>query len=702
MESSIAWIDDIRMLTVNLDDNVNVLQSQEQPIIYWLTEEKFIHTKIEQWVDKHTVKIRFFEDIPLGENLRLLWAQESIPIYPRDIVRNPWFDEQYATDDVILGATCSLHATTFSLWAPTAISVTLYLNNKKEILSRQNRGVWSTTIYGDYHGYSYEYELNINGTLVRVNDPYAKALLPNSEKGVVVDFSRLNNLVKNPDRPYVKNLQDSIIYELHVRDATIQKESGVINRGKFLGLTEFQTKTTNGASTGITYIKELGCTHVQLLPINDFARINELQPLETYNWGYDPLFFQVPEGSYSVSPNDPFSRIMECKKMINSFHEADLSVILDVVYNHVFIMEDSPFEKIVPGYYFRYHSDGSLSNGTGVGNDLATERKMVRKFILDTIDFWLTEYHVDGFRFDLMGAMDIETINDIQQRCERESPPIMLLGEGWDLPTALPSDKKATSANSVKLNGIRFFNDYFRDTLKGNLFEVSDVGYINGKGRYIERLNFLVSGSVLEEYGEPFVTEVNQTINYVECHDNHTLWDRLLITNSQEREIVRKKMHQLATGLVLLSQGVPFIHAGQEWYRTKNGVENSYISNDEINKLDWRKRELEKENIEFIKKLISIRKKYPVFRLTNKQDIRKRYYPLQTPQPVFGYALIGDCEDIAVYANPTNESYKIQLPSAGTWEVSASNSHDKQKAITKGEFTIISPFELIVYKKARY
>ena len=323
--------------------------------------------------------------------------------------------------------------------------------------------------------FPYQYEVTVNGHTTRVNDPYSKALLVNSEKSVIVDLAKTNpdSFHKNT-RPKQQHLQDAIIYELHVRDATIQEAGGFQNKGKFLGLTETNTATENGYSTGISYIKELGCTHVQILPINDFARVNELQSEKDYNWGYDPLYFQVPEGSYATAPENPISRIKECKEMIQSFHQVGLSVILDVVYNHVFVMEESAFEKIVPGYYFRYHNDGNLSNGTGVGNDFATERKMAQKFILDTIDFWLTEYRVDGFRFDLMGAMDIETMRKIRDRCAEESTPIMLLGEGWDLSTALPSEMKATSYNSNQLENIRFFNDYFRDSVKGNLFDTAD------------------------------------------------------------------------------------------------------------------------------------------------------------------------------------------------------------------------------------
>ncbi|GAB3044622.1 type I pullulanase [Virgibacillus ainsalahensis] len=698
METRVAWIDDIHKLTVISNDIDELIQDENPPVIYWEDKEKYFQTKMEEKIEHSIVHVSFFEDLPMGENLVLLWGGIEIPVYPGAIVRTDWFDYHYGAPDAELGAIYENSATTFAVWAPTAISVKLSLGEQQLLLSKPENGVWKLKVNGDWHGFAYDFEITVNGKKTRCNDPYAKALLANSEKSVVIDLSRT---VQEDNRPRFDNLQDAIIYELHVRDATVHDGSGIKNKGKFLGLTEKDTSNSNGSSTGFSYIKELGCTHVQLLPVNDFARVDELNPDKEYNWGYDPLYFQVPEGGYSTSPDDPLVRINECKKMIQSFHQEGLSIILDVVYNHVFIMENSSFEKLVPGYYFRYHADGTLSNGTGVGNDFASERKMAQKFILDTIDFWLKEYHVDGFRFDLMGAMDIETMQKIQQRCGEEKIPIMLLGEGWDLPTALESSKKATSANSRELVSTRFFNDYFRDSLKGNLFDATDSGFVNGNGHFIERMPNLVTGSALDEFGESVVADVDQTINYVECHDNHTLWDRLLLTNPEEIEMNRKKIHQLATGITLLSQGVPFLHAGQEWFRTKQGDENSYNSGDGINQLDWNRREQEDETIQLIKNLISIRKKYDVFRMTSKREIRRRFHLLETPHPLFGFTLLGDNEDFAIYANPTKDEHELHLPSSGNWKIAATNAFDQKQEQSEinGEFTFILPYELIVLKK---
>lgn len=699
MQTQVAWIDDIHRLTVHASE-IPALINQGNPVIYWKEKKRLFGTKIDS-INDRTAHLKFSDELPMGETLILKWADRNIPIYPRGIVRTEWFDSKYGAVDDNLGADCNIHRTVFTIWAPTAASVILFINNEAYDLKKEASGIWTITLPGDWHGSPYNYAVTVNGKTNLVNDPYAKSMLANSQKSVVIDFARTDQLP--PSATHATKPGDAIIYELHVRDATVHPASGVNEKGKFLGLTEKNTTTPNGATTALNYIKELGCTHVQLLPVNDFARVDETNPGQDYNWGYDPLYYQVPEGSYSTRPEDPLSRINELKQLIHTFHQEGLSVILDVVYNHVYQLEKSDFEGIVPGYYFRYHPDGAVSNGTGVGNDIASERLMVRKFILDTIDFWLQEYKVDGFRFDLMGILDVETMTEIKNRADQEMRPIMLLGEGWNMDTALPEHIRASSMNSRKLPGIRFFNDYFRDTLKGSLFFNDDTGYVNGNGRYTERMPHIVTGSVLPKYGDPFASDINQVVNFVECHDNHTLWDRLKVTNEQTPVSIRKKMHQLATGITLLSQGTPFLHAGQEWFRTKYGDGNSYMSGDRINQLDWEQREREQENIDFVKRLISLRKRIPLFRLQNKQEIQQRFAVLNTPSAVFGYTLLGDTLDIAVYVNPTAERFQLYLPNSGKWKMALTNQIDKQdqRIDVIGELTTIEPYELLVYERKR-
>jgi len=703
---NIAWLDDIHYIelegerlfeVMDHDEVVRIIAKDNHNSEWILTVKDVISDE----------KVLFYSAAPLPLGIELMFISKDLkaPVYSRKIVRTTWFDREYNASHLDFGAIYTQESTIFRIWSPVATSMVLDLDSQTFLMNRKDKGVWECEVKQDCHKSPYVYSAIVNGEVIEVVDPYAKALLENGRAAVVIDLSTTDpKSFRQIAKPVIDHLQDSSIYELHVRDATIDPNSGVVNKGKFEGLTEHHTKTKRGYSTGLNYIKELGVTHVQLLPVNDFARIDDRFPDEHYNWGYDPLFYQVPEGSYSTEPTNPSSRVTEMKKLVQAFHEQNISIILDVVYNHVFIMEESSFEKLVPGYYFRYHLDGKLSNGTGVGNDFASERVMARKFILDSIDFWLKEYRVDGFRFDLMGAMDIETMKKIKERCDSEENLILLLGEGWDLQTALDSEQKATSDRSHQIPGVRFFNDFFRDTLKGNLFDSLDYGYINGQGKYIERLPQLVKGSSSpNEWVKPFVSEVTQTVNYVECHDNHTLWDRLILSNGEEEEEDRIQMAKLATGLTIVSQGIPFLHAGQEWFRSKGGNENSYISGDDVNRLDWNEREKHEEHIEFVRSLLRIRNEHSIFRLRSKSEIDRRLHVLATPAPTFGFTLLGDGKDFCVYINPTKRRFQMMLPSSGNWEILVSNTGDipiiSQKIV--GEYTELEPYEFLVLKKSR-
>lgn len=699
MSEYTAWMDDYHLITIPIDE-LDPLRKQTNnpPIIYWEKKQTYFQTEFIEETYSHAVQVKHHEELPIGEDLVLLWGEKQIPIHPRNIVRTKEFDERFAVLDVELGPLCTEQEAVFRVWTPIATSVEVNVEGNLYPMNRSEKGVWTLSLAGDWHGCSYHFEAIIHGKKINVHDPYAKGLSANSETSILVDFSRTMQL--DEFQTPIEHPVDAVIYELHVRDATIHPNSGIVNKGKYLGLTEKNTTTKNGYSTGLTYIKELGVTHIQLLPINDFARVSDLESESDYNWGYDPLFFQVPEGSYSVLPDRATARINELKKVIQAFHDEELGIIQDVVLNHVFIMEESVFEKLVPGYFFRYHENGTLSNGTGVGNDLATERKMVRKFILDTIDFWLREYKVDGFRFDLMGNMDIETMQQIKKRCLKEKRTILLFGEGWDLATALPRNDKAISAHADRVKGIGFFNDHFRDTLKGKLFDAHDTGYVNGNGRNYERLPALLSGGTLVEGMDQH--DIGQTINYVECHDNHTLWDRLALTNKEDSD-TRKKMHQLATALTILSQGVPFLHAGQEFFRTKYGVENSYISGDAINQLDWSRRELEDDNVQFVKKLILLRKENPEFRLRTKEEISRRFHPSNENEPLFNFTLLGDKKDFAIFINPTALEKRVKLPAPGNWKISVSNLSKERTNHSEisGEFITVLGYEAVVFEKNR-
>ncbi|WP_058307211.1 type I pullulanase [Gracilibacillus massiliensis] len=697
MERLVAWLDEKDRITIeeNLFDDCR----NHVPEITVGKDEVTIRAI--EYLSKQKINIFLDCNLPIGEDAFLRWGENCYSIYPREVVRSVWFDQTYDASNELLGNSYSKEATTFSVWAPTATNVMLILNKQRLMMKRKENGVWYNKVTGDIKDCTYQFAVKINGEERLVNDPYAKSMTANSEECVVVDLESTDpKNFRTTIYPKVYK-KDAIIYELHVRDATSCQESGVQQKGKFLGLTEKNTSTTDGYSTALHYVSELGCTHVQLLPIQDFARVDELQPEKSYNWGYDPLYFMVPEGSYATDVNNPSCRVKECKQMINSFHKEGISVILDVVFNHVFDHENSVLEKLVPGYYFRYHENGDLSNGSGTGNDLATERKMVRKLILDTVDYWLREYLVDGFRFDLMGLIDIDTMQVIYRRCQLEARPIFLLGEGWDLNTPLPPTIKATIAQSDQIVGISQFNDRFRDVVKG--YDLINKGFVNGDGHYLEDLPQIVSGSSDLRFGNRLFSRPLQSINYVECHDNHTLADWLLKTNPEAAEEDRKRMHQLATGLTILSQGIPFIHAGQEFFRTKYGDENSYISGDAINQLDWKKRVEENENIKWVQQLISLRKQYNVFRLDSAKKIQERFHVIKTPQPVFGYMLFGKKEDFVVFVNPSSNKMNIRLPATGRWEKISSNYSSSNSPICcswqgKGE---VEAYELAIWKKRR-
>jgi pullulanase len=609
------------------------------------------------------------------------------------VIRTKSFDDQYAYEGNDLGANYSEQSCTFKVWAPTATAARLRLvfqTGDMETLEmeRQERGVWTITVERNLEGAYYSYLICVNLIWKEAVDPYAKAISINGEYGVVADLTKTMQLT-SPLPPF-PNPTEAIIYEAHIRDFSIHPKSGMKHKGKFLAWTEKNTKNEDGTITGISYLQDLGITHVELLPIYDFAGVDEKEPEKLYNWGYNPLHFNAPEGSYSTDPKNPYSRINELKQAIHSLHESGIRVIMDVVYNHVYIREESSFEKIVPGYYFRHDANGMPSNGTGVGNDIASERKMVRKFIIDSIMYWLKEYDIDGFRFDLMGILDIETMNAIRQAIDSVKPGVILIGEGWELNTPLDSENKATIGNAAKMPRIAHFNDRFRDCIKGSTFNVYDRGFALGNVHRQHEVKQSIAGSISMKKGEKgLFLEPDQTVNYVESHDNHTLWDKLTVCNSQEEEAVRCKRQRLATSIVLLSQGIPFLHAGQEFYRTKQGVENSYNSPDSINQLDWERKKIFEKDIDFIKGLIRIRKHHKAFAFPKAALIRKHLYFIDSPDGVIMYRLtnvseFGPWKEIIVIHHNGLNPTEVDIQDDGNWSVAC----DGEKAGIEALFGI--------------
>jgi pullulanase len=622
------------------------------------------------------VELRLTEPYLFSEDNYVIHGDEECYIEVTDVVRTEEFDKlfYYSGDD--LGVTYTNEFTYFAIWAPTATKVNVltfatWYEEKGEIHAcfRDRKGVWRTKLTGNKEGIWYLFEVFVNREWRKVVDPYAKFLGVNGKKAMIGDHFK-TELSSWPKLKPLESNNDVIIYELHIRDFTIGRNNGIFHKGQYLAMTEEGTQDLDQRVTGLDYLERLGITHVELLPVQEYGSVDESDRNNTknYNWGYDITHFFVPEGSYARDPYDGYSRIRELKAMIASFHQKQLRVIMDVVFNHVYIREESPLELIVPGYFFRYTEENEISNGTGVGNDFASERKMARKIIVDAITYWLTEFKVDGFRFDLMGILDIETMKQVMDTSVEINKDVFLLGEGWDLSTAYPPEQRAITDNARSLHGISYFQDRFRDGMKGSTFEPSSPGFISGNSFSIDEIVSGVKGSM-----ELFVNPL-QAINYVEAHDNHTLWDKLKQIHPGEDRQTLQKRHKLATSIVLLSQGIPFLHAGQEWFRTKHGVENSYNYPDWVNQFNWEQRAYFEDSVTYTRGLIKLRRAHPAFRMESYKTIKEHFHLLLVESDCIAYHLrnlngIDRWHDIIVIHNASQDYKRVILPKTTDWYV---------------------------------
>jgi pullulanase len=628
------------------------------------------------------------------------------------VIRTAEFDTLFFYNGQDLGVSYQPHYSIVKLWAPTATGVKLKLtspNGQQEIIEmlREEKGIWKVTKDRDLEGFKYTFLVCVNLRWREAVDPYAVAVTANGVEGVIVNLEKTRT--PKPVLPPFEHPVDAIIYETHIRDLTIHSKSGVKHKGKYIGACELNTFSYEVGKTGLDYLKELGITHIEFLPVNDFEGVNELGDYSDYNWGYNPLHFNAPEGSYATNPSDPYSRIMELKQLIHSVQQQGIRIILDVVYNHVYDREASSFEKIVPGYYFRHDEFGMPSNGTGVGNDIASERLMVRKFILDSVHFWIQEYDIDGLRFDLMGILDVETMNSIRELTDQIDPTFLLIGEGWELNTPLLAEKKAMIKNQDQLPRIAQFNDQFRDAIKGSTFSLSVKGYVMGGNGNLAQTKMVIAGSIsLNEKEKGIFLEPGQSVNYLESHDNHTMWDKFnKIVYGGSEEILRK-YHRLATTILLLSQGIPFLHSGQEFFRTKSGIGNTYNSPDGINQLDWERKQKFNQDVEFIKGVIKLRKSHQAFRLRTTSQIRSHFEWMPLEEPLLGYRLkgvkgYGEWSEIIVIFNPLNSRETVQLAPEGPWQMLLNHEKGGCKAfkqIEKNTITI-DPISAIVIGQLR-
>ena len=514
------------------------------------------------------------------------------------------FDNLFTYDGNDLGATYSKKQTSFAVWAPLSPSVKLKLIDLNGIekvfeMVRTDRGVYRLTLEGNFKNYLYNYLVENNGVVTETIDVYGKGSSINSLHSAVIDFNEINNKIKKVAFTNSKlKPVESIIYEVHIRDFTEDKNTNIEQKGKYLGFVEEGRLTKKRHPAGLDYLSFLGITHVQLQPVHDVNNVPEDNPKLRYNWGYDPINYFALEGAYSSHPEIPSSRIEEFKTMVNKLHERNVGVIVDVVYNHCYEWLNTCFEKTVPGYYFRRRKDGMLSSCSGCGNDIASERSMVRKMIVDSVIHLIEEYDIDGLRFDLMGLLDITTMNAIEKAARSIKPNFFLYGEGWNLGLQIPESERASADNAYKLPTYGFFNDMYRDIIKGPTFadRISEKGFINGNLDYCYGLEYIMNGSVVDSsYRHRFV-DANQSINYAECHDNNTLFDKLVKSNPDEDDETLYQRVKLANSIILLSYGVPFFHMGQEIGQSKLGLDNTYNLL-KINNMNW---ELVDANFEMV------------------------------------------------------------------------------------------------------
>ncbi|MBP3949813.1 type I pullulanase [Bacillus suaedae] len=621
--------------------------------------------------DSNMLELSFPFLFPFGEQCYVGCGQQKIPLMITDVVRTIEFDNQFFYNGTDLGLSRFEDKLMLQVWAPTATNVEILLYDnwhtdrfERFSCSRTENGIWKASLDQNRLGGFYLYNVEVNHSWNLAVDPYAKMLSINGERAYLDIIEE-----QDVDGVSIFDKKPPIIYELHIRDFTIGPNSGTKEKGKYIGLAEEKTRTIQHFETGLDYIKHLGVTHVELLPVQDYGSVDESDWRATYNWGYDTTHFFAVEGSYSTDPYEPFTRVNELKKLIQTFHSNQLKVIVDVVFNHLYIREESALEKLVPGYYFRYESNGDVSDGTGVGNDYASERKMARKLIVDAVEHWLKVFSVDGFRFDLMGILDVDTMHEIKQLATSIQPDVLILGEGWVLPTAHEPTGLASIEQAHLLPDISFFQDQFRDSIKGDTFEESNAGFISGSIVASEAfINGLKGSPSLVKYP-------SQAINYVESHDNHTLWDKLKLLHPNESRLILEKRHRLATTIVLLSQGTPFLQAGQEWFRTKYGVENSYNSPDWINALNWDERVKNDKYVTYIRDLILFRDDYPVFHLETFKEVEEAFSIHESIQGCFSFTLKDKDQILLVIFNATNKEQKIALPFKGNWQVVVDGTH---------------------------
>ncbi len=622
----------------------------------------------------------------------------------------------------------------FILWSPAAQKVMLRIYNdgrtgkpfkEVEMLPDGVNGTWSASINANLMNKFYTFQIKQDGKWYdETPGVWAKAVGVNGQRAAIIDFTKTNPEGWAQDKgPEVKNFTDVIIYEMHHRDMSVHPNSGIANKGKFLALTEEGTVSLNGEKTGIDHLKELGITHVHILPSYDYNSVDETQlPSNVYNWGYDPLNYNAPEGSYSTNPSDPYARVREMKEMIKALHDAGIGVIMDVVYNHTADNDKSNFNLTSPGYYHRHWEDGRYADASGCGNETASDRRQMRDYIINSTKYWASEYHIDGFRFDLMAIHDLETMNQVIAELKKVNPSIFVYGEGWtcsDSPLAV--EKRALKENVSKMTNIAVFSDDIRDAVKGHYSNAADKGFASGKPGNEETVKIGIVASTAHpqiDYSKgqnskfAYANSPQMIVNYVSCHDDLCLTDKLRKSMPEASDAERLAVAKLAQTIVFTSQGTPFMFCGEEIFRDKKGVHNSYKSPDDINAIDWNQKAVHKDQFEYYKNLIALRKAHPAFRMATAEDIAKHIVfdkiDSEKQPNLISYSLVDNAngdewKEIKVIFNGAAEAQDVKVKK-GNWMIVAQDGKitpDGSLGTSKGGKLTVAPYSALILAKVK-
>ena len=658
--------------------------------------------------------------------LSLSAAAQTNSTYDAQFISWPTYDG----DDLEL--TVDNSGTHFRLWSPKAEAarVNLYDQGRGgkpfqtlEMTRHADNGTWTAAVPRKLYGKFYTFQIKNKGKwLDETPGVWAKAVGVNGHRAAIIDLNTTNPENWAADKgPKVDNFTDVVLYEAHMRDLSMDHSSGIANKGKFLQFTEPGTKSPQGEATGIDHLKELGVTHVHILPSYDYNSVDETNLQDnTYNWGYDPQNYNAPEGSYSTNPSDPATRVREMKEMIQALHNAGIGVVMDVVYNHTAQNDESNFELTAPGYYHRHWNDGKYSDASGCGNETASDLKQMQDYIVNSVKYWAKEYHVDGFRFDLMAIHDTETMNRVARELKEINPSIFVYGEGWTAgDSPLQPERRALKENVSKMKDIAVFSDDLRDAVKGHYSNAENRGFATGKPGNEETVKIGIVAATKHpqvDYSKgnnskfPYAESPEMIVNYVSCHDDLSLTDKLKKSMPDATEAERLAAAKLAQTIVLTSQGTPFIFAGEEVFRDKKGVHNSYKSPDSINAIDWNNKTKYKDQFEYYKGLIALRKAHPAFRMTNAADIARnlkfdKIDSKKTPN-LISYSLMNNAngdewKEIKLVFNGAATAQTVKLPK-GKWQVVARDGKiDPVNALETigGGKVVVAPYSALILHK---